>query len=145
MVLIKKSAFNALRAHGELAYPYESCGALLGNLKGQDWSIEEAVEASNICIDSAQSRYQIAPTEVVKIERTARQKGLAIAGFYHSHPDCSAIWSITDLHEAHWHGCIYVITSVRQSVAAETNAYLLAGSSEENKTFDPIDISIIPA
>lgn len=112
-------------------------------MNGLDWQIEEAVEASNICTDSAQSRYQIAPAEVVKIEREARQKGLAIAGFYHSHPNSSANWSITDLHEAHWHGCLYIITSVRQSIADETEAFLLAGSTEENKYFEKIEINLI--
>lgn len=143
--MIKESAFKSLRAHGENAYPIESCGALLGNLKGQNWHIDEAIEASNIRTDSAQTRYQIAPAEVVKIEREARQKGLAIAGFYHSHPDSPANWSITDLHEAHWHGCIYIITSVQQSIASETKAYLLAGSSEENKNFADVEIKVIPA
>lgn len=144
MLIMKISTFNALREHAEDAYPNECCGALLGTLSELDWKIESVVKASNICTDSAQNRYQIAPFEVVKIERHARQNGLAIAGFYHSHPDCAANWSATDLHEAHWHGCVYIITSVRQHIAADTKAYLLAGSSEENKSFEAVEIKFIP-
>lgn len=145
MVLMKNSAIKALRTHAEMAYPNECCGALLGTLNGLDWQIDEAIEAINICTDSTQTRYQIAPAEVAKIELEARLRGLAIAGFYHSHPDSSAHWSITDLREAHWHGCIYVITSVWQGIAEETNAYMLAGTSEENKNFVEIEINFIPA
>ncbi len=143
--MIKESAFKALRVHGEKEYPNECCGALLGVLKGQDWQIDEVREAINVRSDSAPTRYEIAPIEVIKIEREARQKGLAIAGFYHSHPDNPANWSITDLHEAHWLGCIYIITSIRRCIAAETKAYLLIGSSEENKKFADAEIKVIPA
>jgi proteasome lid subunit RPN8/RPN11 len=61
---------------------------------------------------------------------------LQIAGFYHSHPDHPVHWSPTDLAEAHWLDCCYVITSVIQGKAAETSSFLLAGDTEEDKHFD---------
>jgi proteasome lid subunit RPN8/RPN11 len=48
-------------------------------------------------------------------------------GFYHSHPDWPPRWSSTDLEEAHWTGCSYVITSVERGKAAVTNSFLLCG------------------
>jgi proteasome lid subunit RPN8/RPN11 len=80
---------------------------------------------------------------LVKIEREARQQGLSIGGFYHSHPDHLPQWSQTDLAEAHWLGCSYVITAVAQGKAPVTNSFLLAGETEENKRFEaePIEIS----
>ena len=98
--------------------------------------------AGNTRTDSAHNRYQIAPLELVRIERQARQNGLAIAGFYHSHPDHRAQWSSTDFAEAHWLGCSYVITEVAHGRAAVTNAFLLAGASEEEKSFQPMTILI---
>jgi proteasome lid subunit RPN8/RPN11 len=67
---------------------------------------------------------------------------LDIAGFYHSHPDHPAQWSQTDLAEAHWLGCSYVITAVAKGVAAQTNSFHLAGDTEENKRFklETIDV-----
>ena len=56
-------------------------------------AIEAAVKAGNTRTDSAHNRYQIAPVELVKIEREARSEGLSIGGFYHSHPDHPAQWS----------------------------------------------------
>jgi proteasome lid subunit RPN8/RPN11 len=72
----------------------------------------------------------------VKIEREARRQGIDIAGFYHSHPDHPAQWSATDLAEAHWLGCCYVITAVAEGKATVTNSFLLAGITEEDKRFE---------
>jgi proteasome lid subunit RPN8/RPN11 len=139
---VTKAVYEAIRAHGEETYPHECCGALLGRASGNGWQIEAAVKAGNTRTDSAHNRYQIAPLELVKIEREARQQGLAIGGFYHSHPDHPAQWSQTDFAEAHWLGCSYVITAVANGKAAVTNSFRLAGDTEENKRFDdePIEV-----
>jgi proteasome lid subunit RPN8/RPN11 len=107
------------------------------------WVVEAAVRAGNTRTDSAHNRYQIAPIELVKIEREARSRGLDIAGFYHSHPDHPAQWSPTDFEEAHWLGCCYVITAVAQGNAAITNSFFLAGLREEEKRFEQQTIEII--
>jgi len=134
--------FESLRAHGEETYPHECCGALLGHRVEQTWRIVEAVRAGNTRTDSAHNRYNIAPVELVKIQREARTKGLEIAGFYHSHPDHPAQWSPTDFAEAHWLGCAYVITEVAQGKAAVTNSFLLAGTTEEDKHFELQTIAV---
>jgi proteasome lid subunit RPN8/RPN11 len=110
---------------------------LLGHSNDQGSTVLAAIPAGNTRTDSAHNRYQIAPRELVKIEREARRQGLSIVGFYHSHPDHPAQWSATDLAEAHWLGCSYVITEVAQAKAAVTNSFLLAGSTEEEKWFEP--------
>jgi proteasome lid subunit RPN8/RPN11 len=140
---VTKAVYEAIRAHGEETYPHECCGALLGRAIGNGWQIEAAVKAGNTRTDSAHNRYQIAPAELVKIEREARQRGLDICGFYHSHPDHPAQWSQTDFAEAHWLGCSYVITAVANGKAAVTNSFRLAGDTEENKQFEdePIEIN----
>jgi proteasome lid subunit RPN8/RPN11 len=130
-----RAIYERLRAHGEQAYPYECCGALLGQSKSDGWMVVDAVPAGNTRTDSAHNRYHIAPVELVRIQREARAKGLEIAGFYHSHPDHPAMWSPTDFAEAHWLGCSYVITEVAKGKAAATNAFLLTGATEEDKQF----------
>jgi proteasome lid subunit RPN8/RPN11 len=136
------AVYEQIRAHGEQTYPNECCGALLGTATPDGWQVQTAVPAGNIRTDSAHNRYQIAPIELVKIERDARRQGLGIAGFYHSHPDHPAQWSLTDLSEAHWLGCSYVITAVTKGKAAITNSFLLAGATEEGKRFEPETIFI---
>ncbi len=132
-----QAVYDAIRAHGEETYPDESCGALLGRSSPDGWIVVAAVRAVNTRTDSAHSQYHIAPAELVKIESEARRHGLEIAGFYHSHPDHPAQWSPTDLEEAHWLGSCYVITEVIHGKAATTRSFLLDGTTEENKSFEP--------
>jgi proteasome lid subunit RPN8/RPN11 len=137
-----RAVYESLRTHGEETYPHECCGALLGKPDSDGWRVAAAVRAGNTRTDSAHNRYNIAPLELIRIERDARQQQLEIAGFYHSHPDHPAQWSTTDFTEAHWLGCAYLITSVARGKADVTNAFLLTGLNEEEKRFDPIPIEI---
>lgn len=142
-LILPRAVYNDLRAHGEQAYPEECCGALLGVRAGEGWSISAAVRAANASRESARRRYHIAPGELVAIVRDARRRNLEVAGFYHSHPDHPAQWSQTDLEEAHWIGCSYVITQVEGGEATATSAFLLAGTMEEDKHFEPQTIEVV--
>ena len=147
MLKLTEQTYDAIRRHGEETYPHECCGVLLGRSADGVNDVEDAIRAGNTRTDSAHNRYQIAPQELVKIQRQARERGLDIVGFYHSHPDHPAQWSKTDFAEAHWLGCSYVITSVQKGVAQDTNSFLLSGTSEENKAFEdePIEVGVLEA
>lgn len=136
LVRLNRTVYTAIRVHGEESYPYECCGALLGHPTPQGWRIEAAVQASNARTNSPRSSYEIAPAELVGIVRKARGLRLEIAGFYHSHPDHPADWSPTDLAEAHWLGCCYLITAVVQGKSTLTSSFLLAGATEEDRHFE---------
>jgi proteasome lid subunit RPN8/RPN11 len=140
MLTLSQQDLDSLRAHGEETYPHECCGVLLGSADEDTLQVAEAVRAGNTRTDAAHNRYHIAPEELVRVQRSARGKGLDIVGFYHSHPDHPAQWSQTDFAEAHWFGCAYVITSVDDGKANLTNAWILKGSSEEDKRFEKIEV-----
>jgi proteasome lid subunit RPN8/RPN11 len=147
MLKLTTAIYEAMRAHGEETYPHECCGVLLGrSAVGVDEVfvniVESSVRADNTRTDSPRNRYNIAPQELVRIQRHARESGWDIVGFYHSHPDHPAQWSSTDLAEAHWLGCSYVITAVSKGVARATNSFLLTGASEEGKSLEaePIEV-----
>jgi proteasome lid subunit RPN8/RPN11 len=142
MLKIGKSQFEELRRHGEQTYPHECCGVLLGLINGEGVKrVRAIVPCGNTRTDSPHNRYNIDPRELLRIQRQARESELDIIGFYHSHPDHPARWSQTDLAEAHWIGCSYVITSVEQGRAAQTNSFELAGE-EENKQFHDEDLAV---
>ena len=135
LVQIKSSAYSALRRHGEVAYPEESCGILLGRFLDDGGPIMiVAMPCENARLDSPKNRYAIDPKDLIRIQRDARAQALEVVGFYHSHPDHPAEWSTTDLTEAHWLLCSYVITRVSDGIAAETRSFRLEGP-EENKKF----------
>lgn len=143
MLKLSDSNFENLRQHGEETYPHECCGVLLGHVDGNVREVRALTRAGNTRDDSPHNRYNIAPVELVRIQREARQQGLDIVGFYHSHPDHPAQPSSTDLAEAHWIGCSYVITSVAKGIADVTNAFALHGTDEEDKHFEQEEIQAI--
>ncbi len=142
MLKINDMVYTQVRKHGEETYPHECCGVLLGKALEGINEVEVAARAGNTRTDSAHNRYHIAPQELIKIQRQARESNLDIVGFYHSHPEHPAYWSRTDLQEAHWLGCSYVITSVETGVAKQTNSFLLAGIGEEDKRFVDEEIEV---
>ncbi|MGA2632814.1 MAG: M67 family metallopeptidase [Terracidiphilus sp.] len=133
---MSRSLYDRLRRHGEKTYPHECCGVLLGEFDEAGEKVaRNIVQCGSTRTDSPANRYHISPSDLVRIQREALLAGHDIVGFYHSHPDHPARWSATDLAEAHWTGCSYVITSVEEGRAALTNAYLLVGE-EDGKHFD---------
>ena len=142
MLKLSEAEYNAIRRHGEETYPHECCGALLGHSDGESRTVIQSVRCGNTRSDSPHNRYHISPQELVRIQREAREQGVEIVGFYHSHPDHPARWSQTDLAEAHWIGCSYVITSVERGQAKITNSFLLAGDIEESKRFEDEAVSV---
>jgi len=143
MLTIRQSELDALRRHGEDTYPHECCGVMLGHVDGDERVVEAVLRAGNTRVDSPHNRYNIDPRELVRIQRESRERGLDIVGFYHSHPDCPARWSPTDLAEAHWIGCSYVITSVEKGRASVTNSFALEGTLEEDKRFVDEQVQVL--
>ena len=143
MLQLTETIYAQVRAHGEQTYPHECCGVLLGHSGAAGSIVEAAVEAGNTRTDSAHNRYHISPVELIRIQRGAREQGLDIVGFYHSHPDHPAQWSPTDFAEAHWLGCSYVITAVEQGRATLTHSFRLEGTNEEDKRFvdEPVELA----
>src|ERR1700757_3105469 len=136
MLRLTRHHYDSLRQHGEETYPLECCGILLGHTDDEGTRVvTSTARCGNTRTDSAHNRYNIDPRELVKIQREGRERGEDIVGFYHSHPDHPARWSQTDLAEAHWIGCSYVITAVEKGKAAATNSFELAGTEETDKKF----------
>ena len=134
MLKIPQTAYDSLRRHGEETYPHECCGVLMGHFAEDGAKIvTRSARCDNTRQDSPQNRYSIDPKELIRIQREGRERGDEIVGFYHSHPDHPARWSPTDLEEAHWFGCSYVITSVEKGKAARTNSFELVGGEEQVK------------
>jgi len=144
MIRIPPSHYAALRLHGEETYPHECCGVLLGTMTDDGARVVTSIaRAGNTRTDSPRNRYNIDPKELVRIQREGRERGEDIIGFYHSHPDHPTQWSQTDLAEAHWFGCSYVITSVEKGKAVLTNSFELTGFDENDKKLVDERIEIV--
>ncbi|HKS10292.1 MAG TPA: M67 family metallopeptidase [Pyrinomonadaceae bacterium] len=111
MIAIAEKQLSEIREHGVRDYPYECCGLLLGRFEDDRKLVTETYPISNAREESAKrNRFLIAPEELMKGERYARDHDLEVVGFYHSHPDSPAVPSQYDLEHA-WPTYSYIIVS----------------------------------
>ena len=131
---------RAIHAHGEAAYPNEGAGLLLGEAAdGQKTLVDIMPLANEWDAGEQYHRYLITPADMLRGETEAARRGLDVIGIFHSHPDHVAEPSNMDRDWAlPWFS--YIITSVRQSKAEVSRAWLLR---DDRSAFDeePIQIS----
>ena len=106
-IVLRQDVNAAIRAHGREAFPHECCGALLG----RDGVVNEAYALPNTTEEGPRRRFLVRPDDYRAAEKRARDTGLELLGFYHSHPDHPARPSQYDLDHA-WPSFSYVIVSV---------------------------------
>src|SRR6478736_10372981 len=94
-ITLSSGVVDAVLAHAREAAPAECCGLLLGTGS----SVVAAARARNTASDPTR-RFEIDPQDHIDARREARGRGLAVLGFYHSHPRSPAVPSPTDLAEA---------------------------------------------
>lgn len=112
----KEVHLESMRAISKRAYPEEACGLLIGRLDTSGWEVLDIREVDNINTERADDRFQLDPRAYNRIDQEIRGSGKEIIGVFHSHPDCPAKPSPTDLENA-WEGFIYPIVSVIQGEA----------------------------
>jgi proteasome lid subunit RPN8/RPN11 len=110
----------AIRQHGRETYPNECCGALIGD--GAD--VQYAVGLPNTTEEGPRRRFLVRPVDYRRAEEEARQRGGALLGFYHSHPDAPARPSQYDLDHA-WPTFWYIILAVERGEPAAMTVWQL--------------------
>ena len=145
MLRITQGQLHSIRRSAEAAYPRECCGTLLGKLVEGERVVFEVVSCKNVAEGDQHDRYHIDSAELIEVQKRGRAAGLDIVGFFHSHPDHPATASRTDLQEALWFACSYLIVEVRNGRAAEVNSFVLCGTDEQDKRFDAEQIAISEA
>jgi proteasome lid subunit RPN8/RPN11 len=105
-------------------YPLEACGVLLGSDLPAGRLIREAMAVPNIAPGPQAKRFVMDPRGLLEAERAAAAAGLEILGIFHSHPDCPAQPSATDLAAA-WEVYSYLIVSVSAGRVNEMRSFQL--------------------
>jgi proteasome lid subunit RPN8/RPN11 len=126
-----------IEREGSAAYPNECCGFLYGRDAG-GLRVVQRVEPVTNSYDAGEQyhRFSIEPRELMRAEKTAAAEGLAVIGFYHSHPDHPARPSETD-RAAAWPYYSYVIVSIAKREPIDMTSWLL---DEESGTFVRQDV-----
>jgi proteasome lid subunit RPN8/RPN11 len=132
-----------LRRHARAAYPLECCGALVGRVRrGSSAAPREVIRA--VPLDNAWAReegvrgqrYLIPSGALRSVERDSEREGLAVVGFYHSHPDAPPRPSQFDREHA-WPWYAYLIVSVNLGDAGPVAAWRL-GDDRSRFEEDPV-------
>ncbi|HVT80780.1 MAG TPA: M67 family metallopeptidase [Phycisphaerae bacterium] len=127
MVAITPNALATIHAHARSAYPEECCGILLGHLGRQ---ILDALPGQNLAPSNRATRYTLDPRAILHAEKDARERGLEVIGFYHSHPDHNALPSGTDASLA-WDTYLYLILPVTAAEVGPANLWRFAEGRAE--------------
>jgi len=110
-------------------YPYETCGLLLGQQMDDTVEVSDVRAARNLNTQRAEDRYELNPEDMLAGENEARERGLAVVGIWHSHPDHPARPSETD-REAAWEGWSYMILAVTSEGVTDVSSWRLNGNRE---------------
>jgi proteasome lid subunit RPN8/RPN11 len=121
---IAEAATTLMHDTAVAGYPHEVCGLLIGTVDTQHWHIERAVAIDNLNKERASDRFQLDPAAYQTVDRELRGTGQEIIGVFHSHPDCLARPSPTDLENA-WDMFLYPIVSVCAGQVVDTAYWAL--------------------
>jgi proteasome lid subunit RPN8/RPN11 len=127
MLILPDELAGRIRAHGAETYPHECCGALLGTDGEGAREVADLFPLVNRRDDSPRNRFSISPDDFRAAEKAARERGLELIGWYHSHPDHPALPSEYDREHA-WPWYSYVIVSVVERQPGQMTSWRLADS-----------------
>jgi proteasome lid subunit RPN8/RPN11 len=139
-----------IRDHGAETYPHECCGALLGrDLDASATSSPDAAQPQSREIvalfplvnrrdDSPRNRFSVTSDDVRDAEKAAREKGIDVVGWYHSHPDHPAAPSEYDRDHA-WPWYSYIIVSVANGKPQDMTSWRLL---DDRSKFSPEALEI---
>jgi len=132
---ISSELADKIRAHGAQTYPHECCGALLGrDTEVADRRVYREIHALHPLVnrrdDSPNNHFSVTSQDVLDAEKAARQQGLEVVGWYHSHPDHPACPSQYDRDHA-WPWYSYIIVSVANRIPEEMTSWRLADDRTE--------------
>jgi proteasome lid subunit RPN8/RPN11 len=126
-----------IESEGVAAYPNECCGAMLGKDTTEGSHVRRTVHrleklTNSFTTDEQYHRFSLDPRELMQLDKRAGEAGLAVLGFYHSHPDHPARPSETDRQNA-WPFYSYVIVAIEKRQAVDLTSWQLDESSEQFK------------
>ncbi len=124
-VRITKQLQTRIFRHLESTWPNEGGGFLLGEIAQDAATVCESIAVENVFEAAEQyHRYAMTPQDWMRLEDEADTRGLALLGYYHSHPDSPAIPSDYDREHA-LPNFVYLITRVQAGAGQEMLAWRL--------------------
>lgn len=137
-LVLSQESGDLIRREGARGFPEEVCGFLFGMNDDDTRDVIEAQPIRNQQHSNRARRFLINPEEFQRAERYAYAQGLELLGFYHSHPDHSAVPSDYDrVHALPFYS--YVIVSVTNGKATELRSWQLDPDRKSYRE-EPVEI-----
>jgi proteasome lid subunit RPN8/RPN11 len=123
MIRIEPEPWATIVAHARASYPDECCGAMLGSTDGGTRIVRQAIALENAFEGAQATRYELRPADLLAADKAARERHMDLIGIYHSHPDCDAYFSATDLkNSCPWYS--FVVLSIQKGEFHHANCFL---------------------
>jgi len=123
MIKINDDAWKTMVDHAEAKFPNECCGAIIGKIDDGAKHVTRAELLENAYAGAQGARYELRPEDLLEADKRARAAGLDLIGIFHSHPDCDAYFSKTDLENScPWYS--FVVLSVKGGKFDHANSFL---------------------
>jgi proteasome lid subunit RPN8/RPN11 len=123
MIEVDPEPWQAMVEHARRAYPNECCGAMLGSAGGDKKTVRVAMALENSFAGAQAARYELRPEDLLAADRAARERQMDLIGIYHSHPDCDAYFSKTDLENScPWYS--FIVLSIQKGEFHHANSWL---------------------
>jgi len=123
MIRVTAEPWREMVEHARATYPDECCGAMLGRIDGDSKEVLTAMRLENSSAGSRRARYELRPADLLAADQEARRLGLDMIGIYHSHPDCDAYFSKTDLENScPWFS--FIVLSIQKGEFHHANSWL---------------------
>jgi proteasome lid subunit RPN8/RPN11 len=123
MIRIEPQPWATMVSHARETYPNECVGAMLGSIDGGLKSVVAAMPLPNAFEGAQAQRYALRPEDLLAADRAARERNMDLIGIYHSHPDCDAYFSQTDLRNScSWYS--FVVLSIHKGEFHHANSWL---------------------
>jgi len=141
VIVLQADQIEQIQREGVAAYPNECCGAMLGRDVTEDGATRRMVQrleplANAFAAEEKYHRFSLDPRQLMQLEKRAADAGLAVLGFYHSHPDHPAKPSEYDRQHA-WPYYSYIIVAIAGGKPADMTSWKL---DEQTETFRPEEI-----
>ncbi|MCC6586528.1 MAG: M67 family metallopeptidase [Bryobacterales bacterium] len=138
MIRIEPDAWTVMVDHARTAFPKECCGVMLGSEDADGTrAVSVAIPCRNAYEGDQKDRFLIDPKDQLGADRKAREMGLTVLGFFHSHPNEASYFSATDLKNS-WPWYSNVVLSIRDGKFSEAKSFI---ANDTQTVADPEPLS----
>jgi [CysO sulfur-carrier protein]-S-L-cysteine hydrolase len=139
-VRIPRALIDEIVAHSRDVYPVpnakprEECCGLLGGAGGEVTSVHRARNAAATWL-----RYEVHPSDQIRIMDQIDADGEELVGIYHSHTNSEAYPSQTDVNlAANWPGLLWLICSLEDHDDPVVRGFRIDASEVEEEDLDVV-------